>query len=338
MDKNKDHKDKYAYFAALLSREGDADDKARWLEAMSDDDKAVFDILRRIRLDCDHELCSSQKSAVRASTCDKAFAQPAPAGRSGAILPAARVLLSVVACLTLVVGMGVWLLASSTFASDSTSAAESMVTFASTEALSTVTLPDGTTVALNKGSRLSYVPSDFSRGVRNVRLRGEALFDVTPDSAHAFVVASDGRLKVRVLGTRFNVRDYSDEDQLVVSLISGSVCIDDDNDRLVCSLEPLREAVFNKSSNTMKIERFDSTLVAGWTKGELRFRRTSFPELCKAIERKYHCKVVVQDTTINDRIVTGMVSDKESLLDILDILKISFSLNYKIEDKVITIY
>lgn len=72
-------------------------------------------------------------------------------------------------------------------------------------------LEDGTHIWLNSGSRFTY-PTKFARGYRTVKLAGEALFQVNRDEHKPFLVETE-RLKVRVLGTTFNVKSYSGEDQ-----------------------------------------------------------------------------------------------------------------------------
>lgn len=65
-------------------------------------------------------------------------------------------------------------------------------------------LPDGTTVTLNKNSSLHY-PSRFTGKQRPVRLQGEAFFNVKPDKEKPFVITVND-VEVTVLGTSFNIR------------------------------------------------------------------------------------------------------------------------------------
>ena len=70
-----------------------------------------------------------------------------------------------------------------------------------------VTLPDGTTAYLNSGTLLVY-PQKFTGDLRSVYLIGEANFDVKKDKQHPFIVKTN-HLKVKVLGTKFNVHALS---------------------------------------------------------------------------------------------------------------------------------
>ncbi len=88
--------------------------------------------------------------------------------------------------------------------------------------VSEIKLPDGTMVFLNYNSEISY-PRSFTGDQRNVSLKGEAFFDVTPDAAHPFVIQANGT-EIKVLGTSFNVKAYS-KDQVRVDVSTGKVLV-----------------------------------------------------------------------------------------------------------------
>src|SRR3546814_509770 len=84
-------------------------------------------------------------------------------------------------------------------------------------------LSDGSTVWLNSGSKLAY-PASFNEDKRKVYLEGEAIFEVTHDKSHPFmVIAKD--FEIEVLGTVFNVSNYSDDPSINTVLKNGSVKI-----------------------------------------------------------------------------------------------------------------
>ncbi len=86
------------------------------------------------------------------------------------------------------------------------------------------TLPDGSRIRLNAGSRISYAP-DFNRSSREVRLEGEAYFDVRTDSAKPFVVQARD-LSIVATGTAFNVSAYEEDPAVTTTLVRGAVTID----------------------------------------------------------------------------------------------------------------
>ena len=87
---------------------------------------------------------------------------------------------------------------------------------------SKIILPDGTSVWLNSGSSLSYNNSNFNNAVRYVTLDGEGFFEVTKDAAHPFIVHTS-KLDIKVLGTVFNVKSYSNENTIEATLLKGLI-------------------------------------------------------------------------------------------------------------------
>lgn len=84
-------------------------------------------------------------------------------------------------------------------------------------------LPDGTAVWLNAGSKLSY-SQGFGIDNRDVRLEGESYFEVSRNENLPFCVKTK-EVKVRVLGTKFNFRNYQDDNEAVVNLLEGKVSL-----------------------------------------------------------------------------------------------------------------
>ena len=114
------------------------------------------------------------------------------------------------------------------------------------------TLPDGTTVSLNAGSRLKY-DERFGINDRIVELEGEGYFKVAKDSKRLFTVKTS-YLNVNALGTAFNIKAYSDDNTIETTLVEGSVRIEEiaDNGRKeVMVLKPNQKLTFFKADLTM---------------------------------------------------------------------------------------
>ena len=112
------------------------------------------------------------------------------------------------------------------------------------------TLPDGTSVTLNKGAVLEY-PSSFRGNKRSVRLRGEAWFEVKHDNAKPFIILS-GNVKVEVLGTTFSVNTKAADNKMEVILNSGSLAVyfdDRETNRII--LSPGEKAEINPEEGKM---------------------------------------------------------------------------------------
>lgn len=84
-----------------------------------------------------------------------------------------------------------------------------------------INLPDGTKVWLSPSSQISY-PDRFSSAKREVKLTGEAFFEVVHDTKHPFIISS-GKLQTVVLGTSFNVRAYPKANTAEVTVVIGKV-------------------------------------------------------------------------------------------------------------------
>lgn len=145
------------------------------------------------------------------------------------------------------------------------------------------TLPDGTEVALNKGSVLHY-PEHFRGNERNVSLEGEAYFDVVRDEDKAFVIEA-GKMQIRVLGTSFYVNTKANNNSMEVVLLSGSVQLSYQNE--VMLLEPGDKAVVLKEVNALvKQQNKDINLLA-WKTKVLRFNNASLAEVVDVLEKVY---------------------------------------------------
>ncbi len=120
---------------------------------------------------------------------------------------------------------------------------------------SEITLPDGTHVFLNAGSRLIY-PDFFADKSREVFLAGEAFFDVKQDEKQPFVVQTTD-IRVRVLGTQFNISAYPSENIIETMLTSGKIRLEQNNSGIfseTTELSPGQLAAFNKTEHTTRLE------------------------------------------------------------------------------------
>ena len=109
-----------------------------------------------------------------------------------------------------------------------------------------ITLPDGTTAYLNSGTLLVY-PQKFTGDIRSVYLIGEANFDVKKDKQHPFIVKTN-HLKVKVLGTKFNVHAYAEDEKTTTTLESGSVVVQKANNEDIITLTPNEQLEYDNPS------------------------------------------------------------------------------------------
>lgn len=146
-----------------------------------------------------------------------------------------------------------------------------------------VNLPDKSTVWLNAASELQYAKNFSER--RQVKLQGEAFFEVRHDAAHPFTVAA-GELQTKVLGTSFNIKAYPAEETSTVSLITGTVEVSEQSEVLAV-LQPSMKLQFNKQTHKATKLALDTNVVLAWRKGSLQFEGESLGNIAGALERWY---------------------------------------------------
>ena len=168
------------------------------------------------------------------------------------------------------------------------------LSYSSLSGKSKIILPDSSVVWLNSGSSLRYAVNFFEN--REVDLSGEALFDVTKDSRHPFVVSTSG-VKVRVHGTRFNVNSYSKEENILVTLLQGSVSLEAGGQEAY--LHPGERASVSKKYRTLDITSADMFYDSFWASESVRFEAKSLRYITRYLEKWYNVKIEV-DPSIPD--------------------------------------
>ncbi len=153
--------------------------------------------------------------------------------------------------------------------------------------ISKVKLPDGSTVWLNSGSKIVY-NNRFAAGNREVRLEGEAYFDVEKDENLSFVVNS-GKMHVKVHGTRFNVSAYPESEIIDVVLESGKVqLLSPDVASFQYFLSPGERASFLKTTNKLNISKVNTVKYTSWKSGILNIYNQPLSEVVKRLEKRYN--------------------------------------------------
>lgn len=190
-------------------------------------------------------------------------------------------------------------------------------------------LPDGSHVWLNSGSILEY-PVAFAHDIRQVKLTGEAFFDVKKDPSHPFIVNA-GKLNVEVKGTRFDVCNYANESNSELTLESGSVRLfegDLKDNKTVALIKPGERALLDNNTEKLAVSKVDVEKHTSWKEGLLIFRDDKMDDVVIKLNRKFNVNIILKDAEIKEYIYTATFED-ESLTQILGLLKISAPVNYK---------
>jgi transmembrane sensor len=201
-------------------------------------------------------------------------------------------------------------------------------------------LSDGSTIHLNAGSSLKY-PINFIKGEeRRVFLKGEAYFEVTKDKEHPFIVTSNNKLDIRVLGTQFNVNTYNGENAINTVLVEGSVALYKEGDTYDANtgmlLEPGHLAKWNSKNNVLTIEKVDTRDYTAWINGELLFKKRNFLEISQILERHFDIDIENNYDFLNSqRFLASFKS--ESIEEILEYFKRTTNFKYELKDNKIII-
>jgi ferric-dicitrate binding protein FerR (iron transport regulator) len=185
-----------------------------------------------------------------------------------------------------------------------------------------IILPDSTVVWLNSGSSLKYNRA-YGKKEREVALIGEAYFEVKKDKTKPFIVHTDS-LNVNVLGTVFNLRAYNADEDVIVSLIEGSVNISLPTSKNVdlLSMKPNERMVFNKQTKKIESSETDASRSALWTTGKLCFVDATLYQISKDLERKYNVKIQIANDKIKNEIFSGSLNLNLSLKDVLSCIDV----------------
>ena len=157
---------------------------------------------------------------------------------------------------------------------------------------SSFTLPDGTSVILNSGSRLSYL-SDFGSTHRDVRLDGEAYFDVIHNEELPFRVNTD-RLIVTDLGTAFNLRNYSSDADAQIALVQGKVEFSHGAQECSTPMNPGEIALLDKETGLSSVAEGRLENVVCWISGHITFDDESLDSIVRKLERSYNVSISIE--------------------------------------------
>ena len=182
---------------------------------------------------------------------------------------------------------------------------------------SVAVLPDGTKVWLNAGSRLTYAGNDSSWEHRDVTLEGEAFFDVMRDENHPFTVHT-GNIRVRVLGTRFNVRNSSVSGDYQVVLSSGRVDVSVPGQEDI-KLSPGEMMECSKTSGTCSVRKVEASNYTSWTGDAIRFDNRTLKDIAVNLEHRYNVRVTLAEGVPEQERISFLLAN-ESIAEAMEVV------------------
>lgn len=175
-------------------------------------------------------------------------------------------------------------------------------------------LPDGTVVWLNSGSRVEY-STDFQKSNRTISLMGEAYFEVIRNEEIPFIVKTK-HCSVKVLGTRFNVSAYPDDDFTETTLIEGGVEMTGDTYEAI-RMAPGERVIYNHKTNQILKEHVTAENFSSWTCSRLDFEEITLKELMKKLSRRYNVKITIASEELANKKFSGSLINGETLTEVL---------------------
>lgn len=199
-------------------------------------------------------------------------------------------------------------------------------------------LPDGTHIYLNSGSKIKY-SVDGADGMREVFLTGEAWFQVAKMKEKPFLVHTPA-YNVKVTGTRFDVKAYPEDKEVLTTLEEGSVHVTSSENVILSKetiLRPGEQLIFNKESKTIQITEVNTNYYSSWKDNRLVFINMALKDLKVLLERKYGVEIEITDSGVLNYHYDGTLKN-ETILQVMEILKQTLPINYNIVGQKIIIY
>lgn len=192
-----------------------------------------------------------------------------------------------------------------------------------------IILSDRTKVFLNSGSILKYPIKFLPNQKREVFLEGEAFFDVTENKNELLVVNSNA-IKVEVYGTKFNVRNYSEDFNCDIVLVRGSVGINNSEVSELTMLKPGFKGTVDKENFNTTILKVNTKIYTSWIDGEVIFRNETFSQILKKLERLYNVTIINNKNESLDELFNAAINvENENIEQVLDYFNKIYNIEYQ---------
>lgn len=193
-----------------------------------------------------------------------------------------------------------------------------------------LSLPDGSKVWLNAGSRISY-SQGFGVKDRNIELVGEGYFEVTHDSEKPFIVKTK-ELSLKVTGTKFNFQNYPDDYGASISLLEGSVLVRNEMKHMAdFQLKPNEMARLNKMTGSLDVSKKNVEYSNIWKDNKLFFDEETMDEIARKISRSYGVQVEVDEPLKDICFYGDFTITKTSIEEIFSIISSTCGIKYRHE-------
>lgn len=194
-------------------------------------------------------------------------------------------------------------------------------------------LADGTRVWLNSDSELKF-PVSFVGDKREVSLSGEAYLEVAHNADKPFVVHSS-RGDIHVLGTSFNIKDYSDEDVMITTLVEGKVRLTDDSSHEAILSSSMQGTI--RSGEAINVKRVDVAVYTAWKDGLFSFHNKPLVDIITDLSRWYNFDYEFKNEQLKSLRFTGEIKRYENLKSLLHILEKTNEVNFEYNNGILLV-
>ena len=199
-----------------------------------------------------------------------------------------------------------------------------------------VVLADGTKVWLNENSELKY-PEKFNNEIRNISLIGEAYFEVKRNVNQPFIINAES-IEIEVLGTSFNINNYIQNKNAVVSVSSGKVAVRDlkkNANEIILGKD--QKGTFIKKDNQLNKSENDDINYLSWKTGKLHFVNNTLTETLNILTKYYKKQFKLKDENLGNSIKFNAVFDNQPLDETLEVISATLGVSFNKSDNVILV-
>ena len=193
-----------------------------------------------------------------------------------------------------------------------------------------IVFSDGSKAYLNSGSIIRYPVKFIEDKKREVFLEGEAFFDVAENKNELFIVNSNG-INVEVYGTKFNVRNYSEDFNSDIVLVEGSVGINNSEVSELTMLKPGFKGSVDKENFRVETSKVNTKIYTSWIDGEVIFRNETFSQILKKLERLYNVTIINNKNESLDEVFNAAIDvENENIEQVLEYFNKIYNIEYQI--------
>jgi transmembrane sensor len=187
-----------------------------------------------------------------------------------------------------------------------------------------VSLPDGSKVVLNRNSEFSY-HENFGKHNRNVKLSGEAFFDIKHDDAKPFIIDA-GKARVKDVGTSFNVITTNEESAVEVFVKTGKVMLSANSGSKSLILDPGFIGKMDSEKSEKSVN--DNPNYLSWNTGHLEYTNQKLAVVFKDLKRVFNMDIFADDPAILENPWHSPIDDNLKQDDIIRMICLSFNLSF----------